>query len=195
MEAVNGRLPDRLTASNAVVLLLDKLTDAISSIRGAKASVRTNLTKVSKAVNAFNSGEVRERPSGDETDYEVLVTSSPSRATPTSAKRRKRPATREKKKKTKDPNAPKRPSSSFLLFKTDVQDDVRKKFPELAYRDVVKKIGTMWNGLHDAQKLPYIQAWESGKAQYLRDKQAYEAQKQRAGPPRPHADGGSPSTL
>jgi hypothetical protein len=54
--------------------------------------------------------------------------------------------------KVKDPNAPKRPPSSYLEFQKAVIDDFREQYPELKYQHVMKKIGAAWQGMTDEEK-------------------------------------------
>lgn len=57
-----------------------------------------------------------------------------------------------KEKKVKDPNAPKRPASAYLEYQNSVRDEYRQQFPDMAYSEVLKKIGATWQSMSDAEK-------------------------------------------
>ena len=57
-----------------------------------------------------------------------------------------------KEKKIKDPNAPKRPPSAYILYQNEVRDEIRKAHPEMPYKDVLALISTRWKALPDAQR-------------------------------------------
>ncbi|KAM9498067.1 high mobility group-T protein-like isoform 1-T2 [Salvelinus alpinus] len=61
----------------------------------------------------------------------------------------------EKKKRFKDPNAPKRPSSAFFIFCADFRPQVKGETPGLSIGDVAKKLGEKWNNLTAEDKVPY----------------------------------------
>lgn len=72
----------------------------------------------------------------------------------------------EKKKRKKDPNAPKRPLSAFLIYSGEVRGEVKAKNPSDKIGDVAKKIGIMWGALTDEQKKPYQEKQANLKADY-----------------------------
>ena len=48
----------------------------------------------------------------------------------------------------KDPNAPKRPASAYLMYQNECREEVKKSMPkEAPYQDTLKKIGEMWKEL------------------------------------------------
>ncbi|EHB15295.1 High mobility group protein B1 [Heterocephalus glaber] len=61
----------------------------------------------------------------------------------------------ETKKKFKDPNAPKRPPSAFLLFCSEYHPKIKGGHPRLSNGDVAKKLGEMWNNNAADDKPPY----------------------------------------
>ncbi|KAM7412809.1 hypothetical protein PAMA_020270 [Pampus argenteus] len=61
----------------------------------------------------------------------------------------------QKKKRFKDPNAPKRPPSAFFLFCADFRSKVKGDYPGLSIGDTAKKLGEMWNGSSAENKQPY----------------------------------------
>ncbi|RXK40203.1 hypothetical protein M231_02477 [Tremella mesenterica] len=67
-------------------------------------------------------------------------------------------AKKEKKKrerKPRDPNAPKRPPSAYIMFQNEVRDQMRKTNPEIAYKEVLGMISQKWKDLSDEQKRVY----------------------------------------
>jgi hypothetical protein len=54
--------------------------------------------------------------------------------------------------KEKDPNAPKRPPSAYLLFQNDVKDEIRKTHADIPYKDVLQVISAKWKELPPDQK-------------------------------------------
>uniref|UniRef100_A0A3P8SMI4 High mobility group box 1b n=1 Tax=Amphiprion percula TaxID=161767 RepID=A0A3P8SMI4_AMPPE len=61
----------------------------------------------------------------------------------------------QKKKRFKDPNAPKRPPSAFFLFCADFRPKVKVENPGLSIGDTAKKLGEMWNSSSAENKQPY----------------------------------------
>jgi HMG (high mobility group) box len=52
----------------------------------------------------------------------------------------------------KDPNAPKRPASSYLMFQNDIRAELKKKHPEISNADLLGMISKQWQGMTDEQK-------------------------------------------
>ena len=55
-------------------------------------------------------------------------------------------------KKIKDPNAPKRPPSAYILFQNEVREEMRNANPGLPYKDVLGLISSKWKDLPEEQK-------------------------------------------
>jgi len=81
----------------------------------------------------------------------------------------------EKKKRFKDPNAPKRPPSAFFVFCADFRPKVKGETPGLSIGDVAKKLGEMWNNLSSEDKQPYEKKAAKLKEKYEKDIAAYRA--------------------
>jgi len=81
-----------------------------------------------------------------------------------------------KKVKAKDPEAPKRPMSSYMYFAADKRESVTKKNPNAAPKEVMKILGEMWNQLGKGE------AGKNGTKQYddlaAKDKVRYESEKE-----------------
>ncbi|KIM20726.1 hypothetical protein M408DRAFT_54305, partial [Serendipita vermifera MAFF 305830] len=76
-------------------------------------------------------------------------------------------------KKPKDPNAPKRPPSAYLLYQNEVRKDIREQNPDMKYPEVLQEISKMWTALSDEEKKPYLDATGLAKAEYDKVKEEY----------------------
>lgn len=84
--------------------------------------------------------------------------------------------TPEKKKKAeKDPNAPKRNLSSYMLYSQAVRNDTVKQHPNMKAVDVAKLIGEKWNNLSEKEKAPYVKQAEKEKARFDKETLQYKA--------------------
>lgn len=54
--------------------------------------------------------------------------------------------------KPKDPNAPKRPPSNYLLFQNEVRAELKAKFPQLPNSELLQMISKRWAAMADADK-------------------------------------------
>ncbi|XP_052796676.1 high mobility group protein B2-like [Mya arenaria] len=75
------------------------------------------------------------------------------------------------KKRTKDPNAPKRALSAFFLFCAEERPKVRAVSPELSVGDVAKELGKRWEGVTDRSKFDKLALVE--KARYEKEMAIY----------------------
>uniref|UniRef100_I3K4E7 High mobility group box 1a n=3 Tax=Oreochromis TaxID=8139 RepID=I3K4E7_ORENI len=80
-----------------------------------------------------------------------------------------------KKKKYKDPNAPKRPPSAFFIFCSEFRPKVKGESPGLSIGDVAKRLGEMWNSTAAEDKQPYEKKAAKLKEKYEKDIAAYRA--------------------
>lgn len=55
-------------------------------------------------------------------------------------------------KKGKDPNAPKRPLSAYMLWLNANRDKIRADSPGMSVTDVSKKAGELWKGMSKEKK-------------------------------------------
>ena len=69
-------------------------------------------------------------------------------------------------KKVKDPNAPKRSPSAYLLFSKDHCDKVKQADSSLSQPQVVKRVAEMWNKATEQDKEPYTTEASSLKEAY-----------------------------
>lgn len=83
-------------------------------------------------------------------------------------------ATSSSKKHASAADPPKRPVTSFIRFSNELRDQVKKKNPELAQKEVLKVIGAEWKKLSEAQKKKYEDAYTKDRAKYEVELKAYE---------------------
>lgn len=61
-------------------------------------------------------------------------------------------ALRKERKANRDPNAPKRPPSAYLLFQNEIREDMRQRYKDLTYSEVLGKISEAWKALTEEQR-------------------------------------------
>ncbi|CCO30355.1 High mobility group protein 20A AltName: Full=HMG box-containing protein 20A [Rhizoctonia solani AG-1 IB] len=71
-------------------------------------------------------------------------------------------------KRVKDPNAPKRPATSYIMFQNDIRDELRRKHPELPYKELLGKVSEAWGALGEDQKKAYQNVADTNMAKYNR---------------------------
>ena len=104
----------------------------------------------------------------------VMVDVGTAEGEPTDGKKRKRGPAKEK--KPKDPNAPKRPPSAYLLYQNEIRKEIRDQHPEMSYSQVLQEISKMWTALGPEEKKPYLDATDLAKTEYEKVKGEYEAE-------------------
>jgi len=85
-----------------------------------------------------------------------------------------------KKKRTKDPNAPKRAMSAFFWFCNDERSKVRDLNPKWTVGDVAKELAKKWAAVTSAQKSKYEALAAKDKARYEKESTAYKNKKSKA---------------
>jgi len=93
---------------------------------------------------------------------------------------------RGKKKRTKDPNAPKRALSAFFWFCNDERPKVKSVLPDASVGEVAKELGRRWNDCTEDQKSKYEALAAKDKARYEKEMGAY---KKKGGGAKPAAKG------
>ncbi|KAF6762519.1 hypothetical protein DFP72DRAFT_957018 [Ephemerocybe angulata] len=76
--------------------------------------------------------------------------------------------------KPKDPNAPKRPASSYILFQNDIRKKLRAQFPDLTNPALLTMISEKWKNMTEEEKQPYNQQMLAAKGDYTEKKFAYD---------------------
>jgi hypothetical protein len=61
---------------------------------------------------------------------------------------------------------PKRPLSAYFYFEKEMRPKIKSDFPTLGGNDVTKEIAILWRGLHEKEKLPYINKEIEAKSTY-----------------------------
>ncbi|KAF3957903.1 hypothetical protein CMV_017130 [Castanea mollissima] len=70
-------------------------------------------------------------------------------------------------KKSKDPNAPKRPQTAFFLFMDDFRKTYKEENPDSkGGKEVAKEGGEKWKSMTDEEKKPYVDKAAELKAEY-----------------------------
>ena len=78
-----------------------------------------------------------------------------------------------KSKKTKDPNAPKRPKSNYILFCEDRRKVIKDKNPTMSAKDLIIQCGKDWNSLNEKEKQNYINAAAKDKQRFSKEMESY----------------------
>jgi hypothetical protein len=78
-----------------------------------------------------------------------------------------------KSKKSKDPNAPKRAKTSYILFCVSKRDEIKESNPDMSAKDIIKELGTMWRSLSDDEKTEYVNLANEDKERYEEEMKSY----------------------
>jgi hypothetical protein len=87
-----------------------------------------------------------------------------------------------KRKRTKDPNAPKRALSAFFWFCNDERPRVKEGMTDATVGEVAKELGRRWNDCTEEQKSKYEALAAKDKARYEKEVKAYKAKKGKPAP-------------
>jgi len=91
-----------------------------------------------------------------------------------SPKKKKRKA-----RQVKDKDAPKGPSSGWVLYMKDTRPGLKKKYPDEKSTDLVKRMGKKWKNLSDEERKPYLELGEEEKKRYKKAMKKYERKKKK----------------
>ncbi|KAJ8269659.1 hypothetical protein COCON_G00122660 [Conger conger] len=78
-----------------------------------------------------------------------------------------------KKRKVKDPNAPKRPPSAFFVFCSEHRASLKGENPGITIGEIAKKLGEMWAKQSASDKAPFEQTAAKLREKYEKDVAAY----------------------
>lgn len=85
------------------------------------------------------------------------------------------------KKKERDPNLPKRPTNSYLIFceleKEKLKEKLDKESPPGYMYDMSKALTEAWKNLNEQQKKPYYKLYEEDKKRYTEELRVYNEKK------------------
>jgi HMG (high mobility group) box len=85
------------------------------------------------------------------------------------------------KKKAKDPNAPKRASTSYLYFSNEMRPKLKERQPELTFGELGQKLGEMFRNLTPEEKEKYEKLARDDKARFSKETAAYKAKQDGGG--------------
>lgn len=77
-------------------------------------------------------------------------------------------------KKVKDPLAPKKGLSGFMMYSNEHRNRIKGENPEATFGDVGRLVGEAWKSLDESAKSVYTKKSESEKARYLRELAVYQ---------------------
>ncbi|KAI9292757.1 high mobility group box, partial [Neoconidiobolus thromboides FSU 785] len=72
-----------------------------------------------------------------------------------------------------DPDAPKRPNSSYFVFCIEKRPELMKANPEIGAKDITRLLGEGWRGLSKEEKEVYDAKYREGKEAYEKELTAY----------------------
>jgi hypothetical protein len=76
------------------------------------------------------------------------------------------PTAAKKKRKTRDPNAPKKPKTSYILFSLAERPRFVQQHPDMKATDVMCALGKRWNKMSKDEKHQYDEAYKLEKKKY-----------------------------
>ncbi|CAJ0905123.1 3985_t:CDS:2, partial [Entrophospora sp. SA101] len=75
----------------------------------------------------------------------------------------------------KDPNAPKRPNTAYILFSNEIRPETKLANPKANQKEIVTLIGQKWKALSREQKKVYEDRYFADKEKYDEELRAYRA--------------------
>jgi len=98
-----------------------------------------------------------------------------------SSDKKKKSSSKKKDKKVKsrktkkDPNAPKRPMTAYILFSNAKREEVKAAHPGIKFIDIPKRISEMWKAIGAKERQKYDLAAKEAKDKYEEAKAEYDA--------------------
>ena len=80
-----------------------------------------------------------------------------------------------KPKKLKDPNAPKKPVNGYIRFSQEKRATVKEENPEMKGAEITKKLAEMWKALSDKKKEKYNSKYKTELDSWKEEMKGYEA--------------------
>jgi len=74
----------------------------------------------------------------------------------------------------RDPNKPKKPKTSYMLFCNDVRTGIKSKNPKMSFKEMNQTLGSQWQILSEEIKEKYKKLSETDKNRYREDMEEYE---------------------
>lgn len=78
-----------------------------------------------------------------------------------------------KKKRKKDPNAPKRSKSAFMFFAKERRPELVKSNPKWSFGEFGRKMGEEWRSMSDKKKAKYNNQAAADKVRYAKEMDGY----------------------
>jgi len=85
--------------------------------------------------------------------------------------------TTRKPRKEKDPDAPKHPSSGYVLYCSSIRKELMQENPDLTFADIGKVMGERYKALTDEEKRPFLEQAKELREKYNVAHAEYEARK------------------
>ncbi|KAL1921404.1 uncharacterized protein VTP21DRAFT_11120 [Calcarisporiella thermophila] len=82
-----------------------------------------------------------------------------------------------RKRAKKDPNAPKRNLTAYMMFVQQQRKVVQQENPTVSFGQIGKILGEKWKNLEEDEKKKYVKMAEKDKERYEKQKSEYEANK------------------
>jgi structure-specific recognition protein 1 len=86
-----------------------------------------------------------------------------------------------KKKKSKDPNAPKGAVSAYMYFVSEMRPQVKEENPEMSFGELGKAVGKKWQVISSEEKAKFEAMAKKDKERFERETAQYEAKKKTKG--------------
>ncbi|KAI7858531.1 high mobility group box domain-containing protein [Circinella umbellata] len=80
-----------------------------------------------------------------------------------------------KKKRLKNPTAPKHPMSGFLFYSIKVRSEIVERMPKATVGEISKVIAERWRKLDEEDRSPYVQQAKMDKERYAREMESFTA--------------------
>jgi len=77
----------------------------------------------------------------------------------------------------KDPNAPKKGLTDFMIFQQEHRAQVKEENPDASFGEIGKILGDMWKKLDADSKKEFKKRAEEDKARYVKEKAKYDSEK------------------
>lgn len=158
--------------------------DEIAPRKGNKSSSKKTTAEIAKAVKDFMSTFLQEQRSGKIKVEDILASWQSEETQSKLSDTVKLCMPFPKSVKAKDPNAPKRPRSAYILFCNDKRPEVRAQNPEMKMPKVVQELGKLWKDLKDKKKQHYLSEAAKDKERYNTEMSEYGPKNKPKGPKR-----------
>jgi len=80
-------------------------------------------------------------------------------------------------KRTKDPNAPKRFRTAYILFSVEKRDEIKNENPGLSSKEMLAELGAQWKAADAATKQRFQKLSDAEKVEYEEKMAAYKSEK------------------